>query len=479
MKAVKLGFVPSYRNRWTDWTQRMRDESIRALSAIPGVDVIVPSSLDEPGQAMPGCTQFGAVHDLDEAESVAAYFAAEGVDALVVCPTDFGDERSTSKIAEKLGVPLLLYATKEPPATTLPGLARVSDSYCGTLSIAAGLHRRRIPFRFAGVLFPDEPLFAKELGDFVAAVAAVKSLRNARIGQIGVRPPTFETVAYDEVAMARKFGQNVIFANLDDILYEVRGMSDDGPEVREIMASIRASVPTITVDEQYLLNAAKLEAAVAGFWSKHGLSALSMQCWPSIQRELGISLCAVFGRLTGRHMLTACEADILGALSMLAQYGAALGESLPHFVDWTIQHRDNPNQLLAWHCGNAPVCLAADPASVALRSRKDMKGELAPDPEDPQAGLYQFQIKPGPVTFCRLAEYDGAWKMLIARGEIQASPETLAGTWAWVEVRDHAGLYRTLVEEGFIHHASMIHGDQTEPLRQACQFMDIQTVVVE
>lgn len=178
-------------------------------------------------------------------------------------------------------------------------------------------------------------------------------------------------------------------------------------------------------------------------------------------------------------MLTACEADILGALSMLAQYGAALGESLPHFVDWTIQHRDNPNQLLAWHCGNAPVCLAADPASVALRSRKDMKGELAPDPEDPQAGLYQFQIKPGPVTFCRLAEYDGAWKMLIARGEIQASPETLAGTWAWVEVRDHAGLYRTLVEEGFIHHASMIHGDQTEPLRQACQFMDIQTVVVE
>ncbi|NSW56965.1 MAG: hypothetical protein HPY44_13220 [Armatimonadetes bacterium] len=479
MDAVKLGFVPSYRNRWTEWTQRMRDESMRALSALPGVEVISPGRLDDSGQAPAGCTQFGAVHDLDEAEIVAAYFAAEGVDAVVVCPTDFGDERSTSKIAEKLGVPLMLYATKEPPASTLPGMARVSDSYCGTLSIAAGLHRRRIPFRFAGVLFPDEPQFAKELGDFAAAVSAVKSLRNARIGQIGVRPPTFETVAYDEVAMARKFGQNVIFANLDDILYEVRGMSDADPQVLEIMAAIRASVPTITVDERYLLNAAKLEAALAGFWSKHGLSALSMQCWPSIQRELGISLCALFGRLTDRHMLTACEADILGALSMLAQYGAALGDSLPHFVDWTIQHRDNPNQLLAWHCGNAPVCLAADPASVALRSRKDMKGELPPDPEDPQAGLYQFQVKPGPVTFCRLAEYDGAWKMLIARGEIQASPETLAGTWAWVEVRDHAALYRTLVEEGFIHHASMIHGDQTEPLRQACQFMDIQPVVVE
>ena len=80
------------------------------------------------------------------------------------------------------------------------------------------------------------------------------------------------------------------------------------------------------------------------------------------------------------------------------------------------------------------------------------------------AGLYQFQIKPGVVTFCRLAEYDNEWKMLIATGEIIPSDEELAGTWGWVEVPDHQKLYRTLVEEGFVHHASMIHGDQTQAL---------------
>ena len=61
------------------------------------------------------------------------------------------------------------------------------------------------------------------------------------------------------------------------------------------------------------------------------------------------------------------------------------------------------------------------------------------DAGNTQAGLYQFQVRPGPVTFCRLAEYDGRWKMLIAPGEIIPSDETLAGTWAWVEVRDTAG----------------------------------------
>jgi len=104
---------------------------------------------------------------------------------------------------------------------------------------------------------------------------------------------------------------------------------------------------------------------------------------------------------------------------------------------------------------------------------------LIPDPADRQAGLYQFQLKPGKVTFCRLAEYDDCWKMLITTGEIIPSEDVLAGTWAWVEVKDHRKLYRTLVEEGFIHHASMIHGDQTASLLLACKFLDIQPVLVE
>ena len=156
-----------------------------------------------------------------------------------------------------------------------------------------------------------------------------------------------------------------------------------------------------------------------------------------------------------------------------------MGHIKPHFIDWTIQHRDNPNWLLAWHCGNAPVSLAADPDKVALRSRFEHDGRSRPSSEqDATAGLYQFQIKPGVVTFCRLQEYDNEWKMLIATGEIVPSDEELAGTWSWVAVRDHAELYRTLVEEGFVHHASMIHGDQTDVLLEVCDFLDIEPIVV-
>ena len=60
-----------------------------------------------------------------------------------------------------------------------------------------------------------------------------------------------------------------------------------------------------------------------------------------------------------------------------------------------------------------------------------------------------------------------------------SSDEDLAGTWAWVKMKDQLRLYRTLVEEGFIHHASMIHGDQVKALVMACKFLKIQPVLVE
>lgn len=479
--TVKIGFVPSYRFGEMNWCAKMRADSLAMFGKVMGMQVVVPQPSPDgvSVDALNGLTPYGMVANLEQGDAVAEYFRREGVDGVILCPLDFGDERSAVKVAERLGVPVLLYATKEPPAPQNAALSRSSDSYCGNLSMASGLYRRKIPFQFAGLFFPDEPELQQSVQDFARAVAVVKGLRGARIGQVGLRPQAFETVAYDEVAMIRKFGQNVIHAELSEITDRALRYADDDPGVLSLLAEIQGGAPVITVGSAHLLRAAKFELALSDFFRSNHLSAMAVQCWPAILRLMKISVCALYGRMTGRGQLTACETDVLGSLSMLVNFSAALGQTVPHFVDWTIQHREEANWLLAWHCGNAPVSLARDAGEVALRSRKNMTGELPILAEDDQSGLYQFQLKPGPVTFCRLAEYDDQWKMLITCGEIQPSSETLAGTWSWVAVRDHARLYRTLVEEGFIHHASMIHGDQREALKMACKFLSIQAVVVD
>jgi len=485
---VKIGFVPSYREFTEnsipvpEWVLKMRRDALAAFRQVAGLQVVAPAACPEDHirlDAGQGYTPDGVICNLDQAEAVADFFQREKVAGLIIGTLNFGDERSAVKIAERLRVPVLLYATKEPPVPAGPSMGRVSDSYCGTLSLASGLYRRKLPFHFAGIVYAEEAEFLADVDKFVRAVAVVKALKGARIGQIGVRPQPFETVAYDETAMIRKFGQNVICAEVSDIVSRAKRYADDDPAVLAKIGQMRSEVAEITVADALLLKIVKMELAVADFYTRQGLSALGMQCWYSMQDLWGMQTCAVFSRLTAAGMLTACETDILGSLSMMVNYNVALGETVPHFIDWTIQHRENENRFLTWHCGNSPVCLANDPRKTALRARGDMAGALLPDSADPQAGLYQFQLKPGKVTFCRLAEYDDCWKMLITTGEIIPSDEVLAGTWAWVEVKDHRKLYRTLVEEGFIHHASMIHGDQTTSLLLACKFLDIQPVLVE
>ena len=104
MSSVKIGFVPSYRFRYSEWCQKMRDDSLATFAQVDGMDVVVPQDAPDGAtlDAAQGWTPHGMVHSLDEAEVVAEYFSTHEVDGVILCPLDFGDERSAAKIAEKL-----------------------------------------------------------------------------------------------------------------------------------------------------------------------------------------------------------------------------------------------------------------------------------------------------------------------------------------------------------------------------------------
>ena len=237
---VRLGFVATHRFGFTPWCRKMLQEGLSALGQVAGAEIVAPTpSPDEGEKAVDpqrGTIPFGSVNTLEQAEALAAYFAGQGLDGLVLCPLDFGQERPAAKVAERLGLPVLLYATKEPPADEGPSLARVSDSYCGNLALAAALHRRGVRFHFAGVFLPGDGALRAAAEEFVSAVSVGKALAGARIGQVGQRPPAFESVAYDEIAMARKFGQNVIHAAFSDVLSAADAIPADSPALAEAIA---------------------------------------------------------------------------------------------------------------------------------------------------------------------------------------------------------------------------------------------------
>jgi len=466
MRRVRLGFVPLHRYPFDEkWGAEIRSRVIEEISKIPHIELIYPDER---------LTRLGLVWDDRDAEKVINLFKQKNPEGLLIGTMTFGDELAGARVAEEFrDLPIAVFGTKEPDY--LPGGFRRSDSFCGTLSLSSALYRRGIPFTFLGILFPEEEAFRRGLDRFARSTAIVSRFIGARVGLIGPRPERFETVTFNEALMAKRFKQRVIHRSLYPIIEEAKNLKDDDPEVARIVDEMKKMADVSKISSENLLKMAKLEVVLRKVAEESGLSAMGVRCWTEFQRYYGISICFIMGRLTQSGILSACEADIYGALTMLIQYQASLETTPPHFIDWTIQHPKDPNVFLAWHCGNAPPQLACPRCTPILRYHSILYRDVG---VERSYGTAEFRLRPGPVTICRLAEYGGEFKMLITRGEALEEAGEFRGSWVWVRVHDLDKLYRTLVEEGFVHHASMIHGDYVEPIKDACKLLGIRPVIV-
>ena len=470
MKKLKVGFVPLHRKNFDEkWAVEIKNRVLKASAKLEMVELVYL------GESL---TNMGLVGDDIDAQKVIRLFKEKDVDAILLGTMNFGDELTGISVAEEFkGYPIMVFGTKEPEA--MPPGFKGSDSFCGTLSLASDLYRRKIPFLFLGIVFPEEETFLKSLENFVRVSAIVRSFLGARVGLVGPRPEGFETVTYNEAKMAELYKQRVVPTTIFSIIEEARKLNDDDPNVIRIIKEMEI-VNVAEIPRDALVKMAKFEAVLRNLVNDKSLDGLGIRCWMEIQDYYGITPCFVMGRLTQSGIMTSCEADVYGTLTMLMQYNSSLEASPPHFIDWTIMNPEDNNVFLAWHCGNAPPNLACPDCPLAVGYHN---------------GLYRAQgmkyygavdtvLKSGVVTICRLGEYDGQFKMLITKGEIvkmngELSRNVLkAGSSAWVRVRDLDKLYRNLVEEGFIHHASMIHGDYSEGIKQACMLLNIKVIEV-
>jgi L-fucose isomerase-like protein len=465
MKTLKIGFVPAHREPFDEnWAARMRRRCLDVFSRIPLLEIVVPAE---------DLTQGGCVRNDAEAGKTIDLFKKGEIDGLMIGAMTFGDEVSALAVASAFRErPVLLFGTKEGPFT--PDGNRRSDSFCGTLSISSGLKRRQIHFQFAGVVFPEEEAFQQNIRDFLRVCAVSRGFTGARIGLVGPRPERFETCIFSEDLLMRKFHQRVIPVALPDIIARAR-RENNAAAIEKICGEMKAQADIPATGEITLRNIAGLEYALADFAAEKGLSAMGVQCWTAMQTAYGLSPCYAMGRLTDSGVMTSCEVDIYGALTMLVQRLASLDSTIPHFIDWTIRHQQEQNVFLAWHCGNGPPSLVCPGKKISLRSHSILGESLG---LERSMGAGEFQLKPGTVTLCRLQEHDGCFKMLITTGESIRSDDELRGSWSWVKVPDLDKLYGTLVNEGFTHHASLVHGDYSGAIKAACEHLGIEPVVL-
>jgi L-fucose isomerase-like protein len=375
---------------------------------------------------------------------------------------NFGDEKGVADTIKLAGinVPALVHAF--PDDLDLLGPATRRDSYCGKVSVCNNLYQYGIPFSLTELhtLAPDTPEFRREIEQFAGVCRVVNGLRSARLGAIGARPNAFQTVRFSE-KLLQASGISVSTIDLSEVFASVRRLADDDARVLAKIDEIRAYADAARVPNQSLTLMAKFGLVVSDWMAANDLHASALQCWTSIQKNLGVNACTLMSMMSDRLMPSACEVDVAGVVSM---YALQLASDAPSaLVDWNNNYAGNPDKCVFFHCGNwakrfVPATeIATAPILGSTLGEENTYGAMA------------GRTPAGPLTFARIDTDDrrGCVRAYTGEGRFTDDPLDTFGHRAVVEVPGLQALMRYICKNGFAHHTAMSGAHVAGVIREA------------
>ena len=178
------------------------------------------------------------------------------------------------------------------------------DSFCGKMSACNNLRQYGIPYSITTLHTesPDSPEFAKDLQWFAGVCRVVNGFRNLRVGAIGARPTAFNTVRYSEKILEAK-GISIETLDLSEVLGRIERMKDNDDAAQAKLASIKKYVDSSGVPAAALMKMAKLGAVVDDWMAATEVAISAVQCWTSIEENLGVVPCTVMSMMSNESAL--------------------------------------------------------------------------------------------------------------------------------------------------------------------------------
>lgn len=400
----------------------------------------------------------GILVDGLDAQRVADYMVAKGVDALFAPHLNFGTEDAIAKVGKLVGRPLLLWGPRDPAPDAAGN--RCTDSQCGLFATGKVLRQFGVPFTYITNCGLADETFARGMQNFLAAAQVVKSFHHMRIGQFGVRPETFWSVKCNEMQLLERFGIEVVPTTMLELenLYKAT-MRDRKSELMELVKYYKDSFE-VKVEDDYLLRTAALNRTIKDWAEEKQVDGIASSCWDAMRQIGGIASCFTFGELTDAKLPVVCETDVHGAISSVMAQAATRWQKASFLADVTVRHPTNDNAELFWHCG-------VFPRSVA---RTDKKPVIACNFDEHRPTVGNFELKPGDVTICRFDCAGDRYQLLTAQGKVVDGPAT-GGTYGWIEFKDWPRIEHRIVCGPYIHHCAGVHEKIAPVLYEACKYI--------
>jgi L-fucose isomerase-like protein len=441
-RKMTMGLIVGNRGFFPDHLAKTgRDEMTQALGKA-GMDVVVLGTEE---------SKHGAVETYEEAKRCAALFKskADAIDGVVVTLPNFGDERAiadTLRLA-RLGVPILVQAT--PDTQSKMTITHRRDSFCGKMSACNNLKQYGIPYSLTTLHTetPGSAEFTKDLEWFAAVCRVVKGLRNLRIGALGARPTAFNTVRYSEKLLEAS-GISVETLDLSEVLGRISRMKDTDEAAVKKLQSIEKYVSTTDIPQAALLKMAKLGAVIDQWMKATDLQISAVQCWTSLEENLGVVPCTVMSMMSDSLLSSACEVDVCGVLGMHALQLAS--ETPSALLDWNNNYGNDPNKAVCFHCSNLPKHFFKE---VKMDYQAIIAGTVG---KENTFGTCVGKVKSGAMCFARFSTDDASGRIrgYTGSGRFTDDPLETFGGAGVVEIPGLQKLLRYICENGFEHHVA-------------------------
>jgi L-fucose isomerase-like protein len=456
-KRIALGVVIGSRAFFNGTPCKAAREEVLAHLEALGIDaVILPFD----------ATVNGAVQSIADADQYAQYFRSrrDNIDGLVICLPNFGDEIAVAELVNRAGlnVPILLQASND--EVDKVSVHERRDAFCGKISVSNNFYQYGVPFTETTSHTCDvsSQEFKGDLERFSRVCRTVRGLRGARLGAIGARTGAFQTMRYSE-KLLQASGVTVVTVDLSEMMGAAGRIGDNAPALLEKLERIRSygSIPAHIKQEQ-IVRQAKWTLAVNQWIDENGCDTSAIQCWRSLQDNFGCATCLTMSMMGEELMPSACEVDIMGALSM---YALSLASGAPSAIlDWNNNYAKEVDKCVCTHCGNYPKSFfGATPEIGEL----DVLGETIG--REKCFGAVKGKVRAGDMTYFRLSTDDrnGTMKCYLGEGEFTDDPFPMDGGIAVTKVTNLRALMRFVSQNGFEHHVAMVRGQHADVIKEA------------
>jgi L-fucose isomerase-like protein len=304
----------------------------------------------------------------------------------------------------------------------------------------------------------------------------VKTLKGAKIAQIGGLADGFENLYVDERILENRFGTKL---QTRYTVEEIVALAEAVPA-----AEVAAEVERMGGEAPFASGVAKSQAeksarvylALRAFAAERGYDALALSCWSRFQAIYGIAVCAAMSRLNEGGTVTPCEADVTSAVTMLALNAMNGGKAA--LCD-LVAFDETDRSLNLWHCGVAPASWAG-PGGLTWENHFNI-GKYDDCRWCGDGVVADLRFKSGPVTVSNLR--NDFEELFVLSGRSLGDKPGFSGSGGWVgdlrlngEETGVEDLMNTIVVGRVNHHYSAARGDLTDELNEFAAWTGLRVV---